>query len=799
MQIASAACPSLHLLEQYLHDHLTPDDASRIDVHIDGCPSCQGRLDELIGDLPDYLPGLDPHSPAGTARLSEEPPPDLPGFQTVTRLATGGMGVVWRVHDLEFERTLAIKVMKRQSSRQPDHVQRFLQEARLCAQLAHPHIVPIHAMGRLRDGRPYYTMKLVEGETLAARLRRRNHCGEDLPELLQVFSRLCLAVAFAHRQGVIHRDLKPQNVMLGEHGEVQLMDWGLAKAIRSTQAAPDSAIGGSTRSPSAETAWSGQPADELDKDLDRGRASGPVSGSTNRTNRPTAAGETHHGHDRYATQAGDVLGTLSYMPPEQARGEVAAVDRRSDVFGLGAILCEIMTGAPAYRGTDFWSVRAAATEARLDDAHARLQSCGADPELIELARQLLAADKWDRPDSAEVVSTAIAAYLRGAEERSRQAELERLAAARPGNVLKRQWQRCRRRPLRSLLTLVAAAAGALLTIVLLQPTPKLRVGIKPWVGFAPLAVADDLDLCRGIDLVLEPVEDHDDALAKLARGEIDAVLTPLEGHVFARAAGYRTKAVLKLDDSLTADAIVARDSIRSASDLVGKQVVFVQMDVPQYLFLTFAERHGLTTRDVTLIAVPTAEEAVERFIHDETIAAVAIYEPYLHRALKQVPQAHVLATAEQEGGAVVDMLTIDETYLDSHPEHVQALAQGWFQAIDRLKQRDPRALHSACRFLGGKSGPPASEAQYDQMTAGMQYSDQFDNATFFAHDVAGHSEFRRRMLAAHGRLSEWGLLRDTTQPDAQAADGSGILLDMRHLKQLHSLDGTLESSSRIDQ
>jgi NitT/TauT family transport system substrate-binding protein len=314
-----------------------------------------------------------------------------------------------------------------------------------------------------------------------------------------------------------------------------------------------------------------------------------------------------------------------------------------------------------------------------------------------------------------------------------------------------------------------------LSIALLMPAPKLRVGIKPWVGFSPLAVADDLQLCQGIDLVLTPVEDHDDALARLSRGELDAVLCPLEGHVLARAAGYRTKAVLKLDESLTADAIVARAPIRSPGDLMGKQVVFVQMDVPQYLFLAFAERHGLTTKNVTVMAVPTAEEAVARFIHDETIAAVAIYEPYLQRALEQVPGAHLLTTAEQEGGAVVDMLTIDETYLDSYPDRVQALAQGWYQAIELLRKRDPRALHSACRFLGGNSGPTASETQYDQMTAGMQYSDQHDNEQFFATDAAGGSQFRDRTRAAHLRLAQWQLLRDTTKLNPADADGSAVL------------------------
>jgi serine/threonine protein kinase/ABC-type nitrate/sulfonate/bicarbonate transport system substrate-binding protein len=767
MRIASAACPSLETLEHYLHDHLAPDEASRIDVHIDACSSCQGRLDEMIGELPDYLPGAGPEASQSRSREAEETPPELPRFEVIARLASGGMGVVWRVQDLEFQRTLAIKVMKRQASRRADHVQRFFQEARLCAQLAHPSIVPIHAMGRLDDGRPYYTMKLVEGETLAARLRRRHNPPDGRLALLKIFHRLCQAVAFAHRQGIIHRDLKPHNVMLGQHGEVQLMDWGLAKIIRDGQQ-PRQAThprGGEAHGDDSPDHASASPGSDFP----------PTTGSTNRSGRRAVSSDTRHAAEPFATQAGAVLGTLAYMPPEQARGEVDAVDRRSDVFALGSILCEILTGAPAYAGADFWSMRLAASEARLDDARARLQACDADAELVELAEQLLAPNKLDRPASAEVVSDALAVYLKREEERSLRAEAQRVFEARRFDTARRAWQRCRQRPLGSSIAVALAGFVLWMSIVLLQPSPKLRIGIKPWVGFSPLAVADDLGLCQGVDLVLEPVEDHEDALQKLARGEIDAVLCPLEGQAIDRAAGHRTKAVLKLDDSLTADAIVARGSIHSPADVRGQQVVFVQMDVPHYLLLAFLERHGLDASSVKLVAAATAEEAVQQFIENEQIAAVAIYEPYLQQALGSVPGAHLLTTAEQEGGAVIDLLTIDEAYLSAHRRQVQSLAKGWFAAIERLRARDPQALASACRFLSGTNRPPLSVAQYDAMTAGMRYCDQQDNERFFKLGPDGSSEFRSRLLAAHARLSQWYLLRDTARPDASNADGAAVL------------------------
>src|SRR5262249_49792131 len=129
----------------------------------------------------------------------------------------GGMGVVWRVRDLHFQRTLAVKVMKALACDNANAVRRFFTEAQLTGQLAHPFIVPIHAMGRLPDGRPYYTMKLVEGETLAALLRGRPGPASRRMELVQVFGQVCQAVAFAHSRRILHRDLKPANVMVGAH------------------------------------------------------------------------------------------------------------------------------------------------------------------------------------------------------------------------------------------------------------------------------------------------------------------------------------------------------------------------------------------------------------------------------------------------------------------------------------------------------------------------------------------------------------------------------------------------------
>src|SRR5262249_3311457 len=154
----------------------------------------------LVGSLPDLRgPAVVPQG------AIDDEPPALPGYVPANRIDAGGMGVVWRVYDLRFCRTLAVKVMKSAGLNSPVLVERFVAEARVCGQLAHPCIVPIHSMGRLPDGRPYYVMKLVEGETLAALLQQQG-AAERRMDLVRIFGRVCEALAYAHSQGVIHRD-----------------------------------------------------------------------------------------------------------------------------------------------------------------------------------------------------------------------------------------------------------------------------------------------------------------------------------------------------------------------------------------------------------------------------------------------------------------------------------------------------------------------------------------------------------------------------------------------------------------
>jgi serine/threonine protein kinase len=215
--------------------------------------------------------------------------PDLTAtkYEILERIGQGGMGTVYRARDRELARDVALKVVRLPEG-SPDVAARMVREARTLAQLEHPGIVPVHDVGTLTDGRVFYAMKLVRGAPL-----------DSLPptplaERLRIVERMCEAVAFAHAHGVIHRDLKPQNVMVGPFGEVLVMDWGVAKL----RTEPEESLGGGLR----------------------------------RTSGPPAPPSTGHGV---------VLGTPGYMAPEQAAGDPALVDARADVYAIGAILRDL--------------------------------------------------------------------------------------------------------------------------------------------------------------------------------------------------------------------------------------------------------------------------------------------------------------------------------------------------------------------------------------------------------------------------------------------------------------------------
>jgi len=366
-------------------------------------------------------------------------------YQLLDEIARGGMGVIWRATDTALRREVAVKVLQDKFALDSGTARRFADEARITAQLQHPTIPPVHDCGSLAGGLPFLAMKLIKGRTLEELLRQRRDPTAERGRFLAVFEQVCQALAYAHAHQVIHRDLKPANVMVGGFGEVQVMDWGLAKV------------------------------------LTKAVVSAPTEGEPGQTVVTLVVGSDSGGLDDSHTQAGSILGTLAYMPPEQAGGEVGKVDERSDVFGLGAILTVILTGAPPYAGTDAEAVRVMAIRGDLVACLDRLDGCGAEPELVALCKRCLAFAPADRPRNAGTVAEEIAGLRAAAEERARRAELERVQAeAEKAAAEERALERRRQRRLRlgAAAALVLAALGGLTAVLLVQRRANADLAAK---------------------------------------------------------------------------------------------------------------------------------------------------------------------------------------------------------------------------------------------------------------------------------------------------------------------------------
>ncbi len=341
--------------------------------------SLGGRADAGVRDV---LQGLDDADVRHT--LSCLPP--APGYvllstvdhdlgrrarYTLTRVhGEGGLGRVYVAHDQDLNRDVALKELRPERAQAPETWQRFFREAQLTGQLEHPNIVPVYEVGRRDgDGQPFYTMRLVRGRTLREALRdyhqrRREGRTDPLerPKLLNNFVSICNAVGYAHSRGVVHRDLKPDNVMLGGHGEVIVLDWGVAKVV-------------------------GQ--------ADEGAGLPPVA----LTEQAQAD----------ATAAGRVLGTPAYAAPEQAEGRIDLIDARTDVYGLGSILFEILTGKPPHDAED-----TAALLRRIAAApppRARAIDGSVPPALDAICARAMARDRRDRYARAEDLARDVERWL----------------------------------------------------------------------------------------------------------------------------------------------------------------------------------------------------------------------------------------------------------------------------------------------------------------------------------------------------------------------------------------------------
>ncbi len=310
--------PSLAALELQFREHLSKfqDESAgstngmeSLAFDFDEVPSALRETgnNQALGTLPRSAPELlesismrQGHSSSSSDR-----------YTWVSEVGKGGLGQVWLARDNDLVREVALKQIKAESE-SAEAVRRLIKEAQITGQLQHPNIVPVYEVHR--GERPFYTMKLVRGKTLSETIqqhheqRRAGH--EDplsMPRLMSIFINICDALAYAHSRGIMHRDLKPQNIVLGDFGEAIVLDWGLARPLH---------------------------CEHDDEDCDHQHMTPVTLTDDARTD---------------ATQTGAALGTPAYMSPEQAVGRVDLMDARTDVYGLGAILFEILTGHPPHR------------------------------------------------------------------------------------------------------------------------------------------------------------------------------------------------------------------------------------------------------------------------------------------------------------------------------------------------------------------------------------------------------------------------------------------------------------------
>ena len=321
-----------------------------------------GTMDTLLASSGDRV------VPAGVALPSR--------YEDLGRIGTGGMGEVHRVWDTKLRRSIAMKIIRPASGVSQSARRRFEAEARLTARLQHPAIVPVHDTGVLPDGRLWFTMREVRGVTLAVLMSRLHEAsdggtwtatddGWSLRRLVSVWESVCLAVAYAHESGIVHRDLKPSNIMVGPFGEVQVMDWGIAKVL--ADAAEPGGIGC-----------------------------------------PALSGDTRFGM---------VMGTPAFMAPEQARGEVHLHGPASDIWALGAILYGILTNRAPYRGDSHDILRRVASTPP-DPMDAGDAPAG-PPELCEIVERTMRHDPAERPPTAGLLAEAARDWLDGSARRTR--------------------------------------------------------------------------------------------------------------------------------------------------------------------------------------------------------------------------------------------------------------------------------------------------------------------------------------------------------------------------------------------
>ncbi len=494
-------------------------------------------------------------------------------YRLLDNFAHGGLGNIWRAKDSIIHREIAFKELLPKALKNPRIVERFLEEAQITGQLEHPGIVPIYDVGYQENGTPFYAMKLLKGgnmeeaiEALHILLRGSTERQLAFTRLLRQFIAVCQAVGFAHDKGVLHRDLKPLNVMIGEFGETLVLDWGLAKVVDvlgEQEIATDShgQLDNANRSADDHTVAESTTS-ETNVAATKDGATGAAVSNTGATHASaTSAGGTQTGRTEPGTffrrqvttdartagsqtMMGQIMGTPAYMPPEQARGLINELDARTDIYSLGGILYKLLTNQPPVPRGKAQDVLVKVVSGQITSP--REIDPTIPPPLEAICRKAMALLQADRYAKSLDLAADVEAWL----------------ADEPVSVFPDPWHERFRRWRKRHRTLVFSSSVAVIVIVCgsvawnwleSSRVESLRLAAQSKVDAARIATKDS-ELAKATTLLTEALGQvrAESKLTQLRDGiqsDLDNVARLQAAAERARLAELRTKAARLLDDA----------------------------------------------------------------------------------------------------------------------------------------------------------------------------------------------------------------------------------------------------------